>query len=135
ACKRERAKPTRSAPIVIAFAASTPVFIPPDATIGALGNLLFTETIQSFVGSPQTLKASSTACRKASSYLNISTLLQEVPPAPATSIYETPASYNFSATVPSIPKPTSFAPTSTESPLQTSSIFGSKSLKFKSQPS
>src|SRR5690625_800754 len=135
ACNNVLANPTTLAPIVIAFAASNPVFIPPLATIGTLGSSLFTDTIQSFVGIPQLLKASAACFLKGSSVLNFSTWLQEVPPAPATSIYEIPTSYNFLATVPSIPNPTSLTPTGTDNSRQTFSIFGKRLLKFKSPPS
>src|SRR5699024_6252662 len=130
-----RAYPTTSAPIVIAFAASSPVFIPPLATKGAFGSLLLTETRQSFVGIPQLLNASAAASRNGSAVRSFSTCDQDVPPAPATSIYCTPTLYNLSASVPSILDPTSFTPTGTERFLHTSSIFGNKSSKFNSPPS
>src|SRR5690625_4856 len=90
ACSNVLANPTIDAPIVIALAASSPVFIPPLATIGTVGNLLLTETMQSFVGIPQLLNASAASFRSGSSVRNFSTWLQDVPPAPATSIYVTP---------------------------------------------
>src|SRR5690625_7419174 len=91
---------------------------------------LLTDTIQSFVGSPQLLNASAAAFLSGSCERNFSTWLQDVPPAPATSIYAIPASYSFSATVPSIPKPTSLTPTGTDSASQIFFIFGNKSEKL-----
>src|SRR5690625_2820110 len=110
AWSNERAKPITSAPIVIAFAASSPVFIPPLATIGTSLKRLLTETMQSFVGNPQLLNASAAAFLSGSCERNFSTWLHDVPPAPATSIQAIPTPYSFSATVPAIPNPTSLTP-------------------------
>ena len=80
-----------SAPSAITLAMSIPVLKPPLAIKGMSGAMFLTCNKESTVGIPQSVKLGATSRWIHFSARYISTRLQEVPPAPATSKAVTPA--------------------------------------------
>ena len=79
---------------------------------------------------PQSRKVSPSLACKGFSALSPSTLAQEVPPAPATSIAAIPASISLTAITPEIPFPTSLAMIGTGNLAASWLIFSNKLRKF-----
>ncbi len=102
-----RANPAISTPRAIAFAASSPVLIPPLAIIFI--SLLAPEIISrlSVVDIPHSMKLFEIFFRTWFFERLLSIFIHEVPPAPPTSIPATPASISNFAASADIPKPTS----------------------------
>ena len=98
-----------SAPSAIAFATSKPLLIPPLAIIFTemFSAAFFTDNMLSAVGIPHWQKSSAAFLKILLVVLFFSTSIHDVPPAPPTSIPETPAFNNFFAVSSDIPNPTS----------------------------
>ena len=125
ALRKGIAKPAISAPRAIALATSKPLRKPPEAIKGTSGSCSRILAIQSAVGIPQSPNVCPKRRCKEVSARSLSTIAQDVPPAPATSIACTPTAISFSAIVAEIPLPTSLAITGTGKSLHKSDILSS----------
>ena len=121
------ASPARSAPRAAALATSWPLRTPPLAKTGRSGLPAATRASRTYarlvtVGMPHSLNDAASLRWRSVVARCFSTSLQDVPPAPATSIALMPASIRLRATCRLIPQPTSLAMTGTPIRVQTSSI-------------
>ena len=130
ALRKGPAIPASRAPSAIVLATSSPLRNPPLATMGKCGAPWRTIWMDSAVGIPQSLKVVATRRRVSVSARCISTWLQLVPPAPATSMAAIPASASRRASSCEKPQPTSFATTGTSSFLHTASTLSSSPAKL-----
>ena len=122
--------PAISAPRAMALATSSPERIPPLAISGRSGAPFFAISSDCAVGIPHAEKEPAMLLPFSSGARCRSTSLQDVPPAPATSIAITPAFDSLSTASSEIPKPTSFTTTGTDSVRHTPSIFSNKPEKL-----